>query len=93
MADPAEPLSGAGSFGQDDIVEGEARPRRIGGGEPEAAVTGRRNTRLTRVSPMAGRLSPLSTMENLDITRHLNIASGGNFFPSGDVADTVLSTA
>lgn len=27
------------------------------------------------------------TMENLDITRHLNIASGGNFFPSGDVAD------
>jgi beta-galactosidase len=27
------------------------------------------------------------TMENLDITRHLNIASGGNFFPVGDVAD------
>ena len=26
-------------------------------------------------------------MENLDITRLLNIASGGNFFPSGDVAD------
>ncbi len=27
------------------------------------------------------------TMENLDITRLLNIASGGNFFPVGDVAD------
>ncbi len=27
------------------------------------------------------------TMENLDITRLLNIASGGNFFPAGDVAD------
>jgi beta-galactosidase len=26
-------------------------------------------------------------MENLDITRLLNIASGGNFFPVGDVAD------
>ena len=29
------------------------------------------------------------TMENLDITRLLNIASGGNFFPAGDVADIV----
>ncbi len=27
------------------------------------------------------------TMENLDITRLVNIASGGNFFPVGDVAD------
>ena len=27
------------------------------------------------------------TMENLDVTRLVNIASGGNFFPSGDVAD------
>ena len=27
------------------------------------------------------------TMENLDVTRLLNIASGGNFFPVGDVAD------
>ena len=26
-------------------------------------------------------------MENLDVTRLLNIASGGNFFPVGDVAD------
>jgi beta-galactosidase len=27
------------------------------------------------------------TIENLDVTRLLNIASGGNFFPVGDVAD------
>ena len=27
------------------------------------------------------------TMENLDVTRLVNIASGGNFFPVGDVAD------
>ncbi|MCG8648793.1 MAG: glycoside hydrolase family 2, partial [Pirellulales bacterium] len=27
------------------------------------------------------------TLENLDITRLVNIASGGNFFPVGDVAD------
>jgi beta-galactosidase len=26
-------------------------------------------------------------MENLDVTRLINIASGGNFFPAGDVAD------
>ena len=26
-------------------------------------------------------------MENLDVTRYINIASGGNFFPVGDVAD------
>jgi beta-galactosidase len=27
------------------------------------------------------------TMENLDVTRLLNIASGGNFFPVGDIVD------
>ena len=27
------------------------------------------------------------TLENLDVTRLINIASGGNFFPIGDVAD------
>ncbi len=27
------------------------------------------------------------TLENLDVTRLINIASGGNFFPAGDVAD------
>ena len=30
-------------------------------------------------------------MENLDVTRLVNIASGGNFFPVGDVVDGGLS--